>query len=70
MTQKNKPQPYLDLLGKIDTLDTQVNRMKDQLTRLKALIAGGGSSSGQQEKALISFETDDGVNSQEEVPGD
>jgi hypothetical protein len=40
MTNKDKNQCYVDLLGKIDTLDIQVSRIKDQLSQLKTLIMG------------------------------
>ena len=56
MTHKDKRQPYLELLGKINTLDTQVSRLKDQLIHLKALIAGvveGDASS--EENQTYSF---------------
>ena len=38
MAEKNKETCYLDLLKKIDLLDMQVKRIKNQLTELKSMI--------------------------------
>jgi hypothetical protein len=38
MGEENKGTCYLDLLKKIDLLDMQVKRIKNQLTELKSMI--------------------------------
>ena len=38
MAIKNKETCYLDLLSKIDSLDMQIKRIKNQLTELKSMI--------------------------------
>lgn len=38
MTKQKDKHCYADLLGKMDTLDMQVNRIKQQLKELKSMI--------------------------------